>query len=225
MARAVNTSPRGYYPAGEAGWLAGVPASTLGQWVRRGYIRASQKPRPPLVFSYQDVAEAIVVHELLDRGVPGRQVKRAVAVLRETYGDWPLTAARLATVCHGDSEGRASVVAELERAMYDVGKTGTLQQIINPEHLGLVAEWLRTGGWASKMERDIKHVEVDPERMSGRPTIRGHRVAADLVGRMAQSDEGRRILRKEYRLSDAEVADALRWWWAAKDAQDSATAA
>jgi uncharacterized protein (DUF433 family) len=222
---ATSMPPRGYYPETEAGWLAGVPAKTMGKWVRRGYICASQKSRPPLVFSYQDIAEAIVVHELLDRGVPARQVKKAVRVLRETYGDWPLTSAKLATIRHGDPAGRASVVAELEQAMYDVGKTGVLQQVINPEHLGLVAEWLRTGGWASKLERDIRYIEVDPERLSGRPTIRGHRVAADLVARIAQTGEGKRVLRKEYRLTDAEIADALRWWRAAKDAQESATAA
>lgn len=225
MDAVANMPPRGHYPAAEAGWLAGVSAKTLGLWVRRGYIHASQKSRPPLIFSYQDVAEAIVVHELLDRRVPGREVKKAVGALRKTHGDWPLTAARLATVCHGDSEGRASVVAELGHAVYDVGKTGVLQQVINPEYLGLVAMWLRTGGWASKVERDLKHIEVDPERMSGRPTIRGHRVAADLVARMGQTEEGKRLLRREYRLTEAEIGDALRWWWAAKDAQESATAA
>lgn len=217
--------PRGFYAASEAGWLAGVPARTLGTWVRRGYLRASQKGTPPLVFSFQDVAEAMVIHELIDRGVPGRQVKKAVQALRGIYGDWPLTCARLATVDHGDEKGRKSVMAELERAMYDVGGTGALQQVINPDYLGLVAEWLRKGGWASKLERDITRIEVDPERMSGRPTIRGHRLAADLVARMAQTDAGKTTLRREYRLSDAEISDAVRWWEAARDAQASAAAA
>jgi uncharacterized protein (DUF433 family)/DNA-binding transcriptional MerR regulator len=220
----VSMPPRGHYSANEAGWLAGVPAKTLCEWASRGYVRASQQSRPPLIFSYQDVAEAMVVHELLDRGVPGREVKKAVRTLREEYGDWPLSRAKLATVRHDASSLKSSVVAELEDHVYDVGKTGNWQQVINPQYLGLIATWLERGGWAARVERDIEHVEVNPERLSGRPTIRGHRIDAAMVGRMAQTDGGQALLRKEYRLKEAEISDALRWWRAAEDARTSAAA-
>ena len=47
--------------AGEAGELAGVSGTTIGQWARWGYIRASQSAGDPHVYSVEDVAEAAIV--------------------------------------------------------------------------------------------------------------------------------------------------------------------
>ena len=62
-----DMKPLGYYLAHEVGWLAGVSGDRIGQWARRGYIRSSVSSVVPLVYSYQDVAEAMVVHELIRR--------------------------------------------------------------------------------------------------------------------------------------------------------------
>lgn len=70
--------PRGDYLAHEVGQLAGVSGHTVGQWARNGYIRPSQSVGPPHVYSFQDVAEAILVHELLDRGVPYEDIKATI---------------------------------------------------------------------------------------------------------------------------------------------------
>jgi DNA-binding transcriptional MerR regulator len=88
--------PHGHFLAGEAGELAGVSGSTIGQWARRGYIRASQSDGDPHVYSVEDIAEAAIVHELLQRGVRHAQVHRAIEHLSH-YGTWPLSDARLAT--------------------------------------------------------------------------------------------------------------------------------
>jgi DNA-binding transcriptional MerR regulator len=88
--------PHGHFLAGEAGELAGVSGSTIGQWARWGYIRASQSQGDPHVYSVEDVAEAAIVHELLRRGVRHAQVRRAIEHLR-AYGTWPLSDAPLAT--------------------------------------------------------------------------------------------------------------------------------
>ena len=88
--------PHGHFLAGEAGELAGVSGSTIGQWARWGYIRASQSSGDPHVYSVEDVAEAAIVHELLARGVRHAHVRRAIGQLR-TYGRWPLSDAPLAT--------------------------------------------------------------------------------------------------------------------------------
>ena len=39
--------PHGHFLAGEAGELAGVSGTTIGQWARWGYIRASQDAGDP----------------------------------------------------------------------------------------------------------------------------------------------------------------------------------
>ncbi len=91
-----TNSVHGRFLAGEVGELAGVTGNTIGQWARWGYIRASQSDGDPHVYSVEDVAEAAMVHALLERGVSHAQVRRAIAGLSD-YGDWPLSQAPLAT--------------------------------------------------------------------------------------------------------------------------------
>jgi DNA-binding transcriptional MerR regulator len=92
--------PHGHFLAGEAGELAGVTGNTIGQWARWGYIRSSQSEGEPRVYSVEDVAEAAIVHALLERGVRHREVRRAIARLGN-YGEWPLSEAPLATTPEG----------------------------------------------------------------------------------------------------------------------------
>jgi DNA-binding transcriptional MerR regulator len=95
-----TAKPHGHFLAGEAGELAGVSGNTIGQWARWGYIRASQSEGEPHVYSVEDVAEAAIVHALLERGVRHREVRRAIARL-QCYGEWPLSDAPLATTPEG----------------------------------------------------------------------------------------------------------------------------
>ena len=62
--------PRGRYLASEVGQLAGVPGNRIGQWARRGYIRSSWSSETPRIYSFQDAAEAFVVHELEELKLP-----------------------------------------------------------------------------------------------------------------------------------------------------------
>jgi hypothetical protein len=89
-------APHGQFLAGEVGELAGVSGVAIGQWARWGYIRASQSTGDPHVYSVEDVAEAVIVGTLLERGVRHAHVRRAVAALHR-YGPYPLSEARLAT--------------------------------------------------------------------------------------------------------------------------------
>jgi DNA-binding transcriptional MerR regulator len=86
----------GHFRAGEAGEIAGVSGTTIGQWARWGYIRASQSAGDPHVYAVEDVAEAAIVRALLERGVRHRDVRRAIGQLHR-YGEWPLSQAPLAT--------------------------------------------------------------------------------------------------------------------------------
>jgi DNA-binding transcriptional MerR regulator len=111
--------PHGHFLAGEAGELAGVSGSTIGQWARWGYIRASQSTGDPHVYSVEDVAEAAVVHALLDRGVRHADVRRAIERLHE-YGDWPLSEAPLATT----AEGRPRIVLRENGGSFELSPRG-----------------------------------------------------------------------------------------------------
>ena len=120
MGTLVKMPPRGHYLAWEAGQLAGVSGHVIGQWARRGYIRASQSEEIPKVYSFQDVAEAMVVHDLLVRGVTHRDIKRAIDALHE-YGDWPLSEAPLATTADG---GRPRIVLRENGDAYALSPRG-----------------------------------------------------------------------------------------------------
>jgi uncharacterized protein (DUF433 family) len=202
--------------AHEAGRLAGVSGPQMGQWARNGYIRSSQSDSLPRIYSFQDVAEAMVVHELRDRDVPYRSIKRTIDDLRERYGgDWPLTHAKLATA-------ERQVYAEADEALYDIGQRGWQQLQFDERYLRRIAGLLQRGGWAARDLLDLTHIEVDPDRLSGRPTIRGRRVPAEKVAQLAQTAGGRTELVDDYELTSDEIRDAERWWDAARRFEEAA---
>lgn len=208
------TGPKGWYLAAEVGALVGVSAETIGQWSRRGYIRASQSSEAPHVYSFQDVAEAFVVHDLLDRGVRPAQIRRAISRLREHYGDWPLSLAPLKTTDFAARNGGELLLLEDAALglLMDIGRGGGNQTwAFTDQYVRDVVGILRRGGWAVRRHPEITHIEVDPDRLSGRPTIRARRVPVELVAELAGRRDGERVLRSDYGLSRQEVADAVRW--------------
>jgi uncharacterized protein (DUF433 family)/DNA-binding transcriptional MerR regulator len=199
--------PRGYYLAREVGWLAGVSGDRIGQWARRGYIRSSQSTGQPRVYSFQDVAEAMVVHELLERGVRHGDIRQAITSLRDDFGDWPLTHAPIWT---GTGRGRPPLLIEKEGAHWDLADR-PWHQVLGVQDLRRIREDLGRGGWVVRELPDLKHVEVDPDRLSGQPTIRGRRIAVDDVAELADTPGGRELLKDGYELVDEQIDDALRW--------------
>jgi hypothetical protein len=127
---AITAKPHGHFLAGEAGELAGVSGNTIGQWARWGYIRASQDAGDPHVYSVEDVAEAAIVHDLLDRGVRHADVRRAVQRL-SNYGDWPLSEAPLATTV---GNGRPAIVLREPDGIYALTPRGW-QRLVAPPPL------------------------------------------------------------------------------------------
>src|SRR5438552_4064227 len=75
-------TPRGFYLAHDVGRLAGVSGSTIGQWARYGLIQSSRSEASPRVYSFQDVAEAMAVHVLVDRGFKPAIIRKAINRLR-----------------------------------------------------------------------------------------------------------------------------------------------
>jgi uncharacterized protein (DUF433 family) len=79
--------------------------------------------------------------------------------------------------------------------------------------LGKITGLLRRGGWPARNLENLTHIEIDPDRLSGTPTIRDRRVAAKSVAELAESGpEGVAILHEEYDLEDDQITDARRWW-------------
>lgn len=115
-----------------------MSGNTIGQWARWGYIRPSQSAELPHVYSVEDVAEAAIVHTLLERGVRHRDIRRAIERLGG-YGDWPLSEAPLATT----PEGR--IVLRENGALYALVPRGW-QLMAAPPAVEEVRLRLRRGG-------------------------------------------------------------------------------
>jgi DNA-binding transcriptional MerR regulator len=121
--------PHGRFLAAEVGELAGVSGTTIGQWARRGYIRASRDTGDPHVYSVEDVAEAAMVRTLLDRGVRHAEVRRVIAALSGDHGDWPLSAVALATTTE---DGRPHVVLRSGDGVFALSSRGWQRMVSQP---------------------------------------------------------------------------------------------
>ena len=201
--------PVGYYLAHEVGQLAGVSGDRIGQWARYGYIRSSQSEGPPRIYSYQDVAEAMVVHGLINDGMPMKKIRVTVQNLRDEFGPWPLQGAPL----YAESDRR--ILLEDSGQLYEADATkmqglGVIYAVVQ-DHLKQIAADLRRGGWAARECPDLEYIEVDPERLSGRPTIKGRRIPVRFVAETALTAGGRELLLEEFDLEPAQINDAVRW--------------
>jgi uncharacterized protein (DUF433 family) len=192
----------GYYTPAEVARLAGVSAHRVGRWAREGIILPSVSQRPN-IYSYADAGEAILAHYLVDQGKKPRDVKQIVHLLREEYGRWPLANAPLA------HDGKLVLVWDPKREIWvSVDKPG--HDVINETLINLkeIREALRRGGWVA-IKHPREHIEVDPDRHSGEPVIRGRRIPASLVYSVATAPDGRELLKEDYDLTDAEIDDAV----------------
>ena len=89
--------------------------------------------------------------------------------LRGAIGSWPLQMAPLA-LYEGEKGARAALVGEQDGMAYDIGR-GIGNQVFLPglEELKRLARELRSGGWVVRIHPEIRHVEVNPDILSGKP--------------------------------------------------------
>src|SRR3954451_24647094 len=111
LMEAVTVEPARYL-AHEAGRLAGVHGDRIGQWARWGHIRASVSDGDPHVYAFEDVAEALAVHLLLDAGFALPLVRRAVERLGGAAAR-PLSGGRLHVVDHRLAVERGDVLEDV----------------------------------------------------------------------------------------------------------------
>lgn len=190
----------GHYSAADVAKLAGVSPRRIGSWSRYGIIpRVSTKPK---IYSYADAGEAVLVRYLLDQEIPTKQIREIVENLRAQYGQWPLAAAPL------EHAGPFVVVREGEEIYFSA--LNAEQKVIGGTLIDLqaVRDALRQGGWAA-YKRPRAHIEVDPDLHSGQPVVRGRRLPTETVAEIAREEDGWRILKEDYRLTEDEIRDAL----------------
>ena len=191
----------GHYSPSEVARLAGVSPRRIGSWARYGIVPSvSQRPN---VYSYADAGEAVIARYLIDQGVKPSKIRELVERLRDRFGVWPLARAPL------EHEGGLVVMREGDQVLVDVvDYPGHLVEEGTFLSLTAVREALERGGWVA-LQTPRMHIQVDPDRLSGRPTIRDRRVPTAMVAEIAQEDAGRTLLRREFGLSDEEIDEAV----------------
>lgn len=193
----------GSYSAREVARLAGVSPRRVGSWARYGIIPSvSQRPH---VYSYADAGEAVLVRYLVEQSLKPKKIRQIVENLRDEYGQWPLATAPL------KHDGQLAVVETADGVFFDAANSGK-QRVIAKTLLDLkaVREALQHGGWVA-LSAPREHIQVDPDWLSGRPTIRNRRIGTDVVADLAQRPEGRALLHEEYDLSDEEIDEAVQY--------------
>lgn len=208
----------GVYAAHRVGALAGVSGYTVGQWARYGLIRPSfRKGLPAHLYSFHDAAEAVVIHWLQDRGFSYARIHDAIDRVREEHPDWPLLRAPLGIAQHAvEGDPRGLIVLRLDEGAYvDTSVTardevGDEQITLRPELLDEARIMLRRGGWIAD-QLELERIEVDPEKLGGAPSLRGHRWTVERVAQIGCDDEGKAILVEDYGLDARDVDESLAW--------------
>jgi uncharacterized protein (DUF433 family) len=208
-----NHVPPGVFSPFRAGALAGVSGNRIGQWARYGLIKASlYRGRPANLYEFRDVAEAIVVHWLLDRGFTYRDIHSAIDHARP---EWPLLSDALGIAQHAVAgDPRGTIVLKVERGVYVDTRLGGRQITLKPALLEGASDMLRRGGWLAAQLK-LRRIEVDPAKLGGAPVIRGRRWPVERVAQLASDDAGALILRDDYGLDDRDIDESVRWMNAA----------
>jgi uncharacterized protein (DUF433 family)/DNA-binding transcriptional MerR regulator len=202
----------GVFSPFRAGALAGVSGNRIGQWARYGLIKPTLfRGRPANLYEFRDVAEAIVVHWLLDRKFSYADIHQAIEHARMEHSDWPLLTAPLGVAQHAVAgDPRGTIVLEVAQGTYVDTRQGGEQVTLKPELLEGARDMLRRGGWLAA-EMNLLRIEVDPGKLGGAPVVRGRRWPIERVAQLADDEEGRAILIKDYGLHRKDVDESVRW--------------
>ena len=129
---------------------------------------------------------------------------------------WPLLHLALFTYSRAASPKRHRPRAELlvRRGGVFLGRSGAHLAARIPNKLDLeeITSLLRDGGWVAR-DLGVRSIEVDPDRLSGRPTIRGRRLGSRRSRNSQKQPWARRRCAMTTR-SKREIEDARRWWQA-----------
>lgn len=208
----------GVYSPGMAGALAGVSGQSIGQWARHGIIRPSvYRGRPANLYSYYDVAEAVVVRWFVTLGVSHRAIRKALDGVRDEHPDWPLLRAPLG-VGRLSVDDRARLVRQVDDGAYmdAVDLSHPEQVVIKPVLLDRARDMLAHGGWIAAV-KNLERIEVQPLKLGGAPSLVGRRWAVEHVARLAWDAKGREVLVSTYGLSDDEIDESLSWVQGARE--------
>ena len=138
--------------------------------------------------------------------------RKLLTDLRAEYQDvWPLQHADLYVPETEIRSGGRHILVRVDNVVADMSDKSPWQFVLETENLRRIATLLQRGGWALHVRPHLDQIEVNPDKLSGRPSIRGTRIAVEDVARIA-FESGHAVLREDYGLTKKQISDAEAWW-------------
>ena len=208
------------YSISEAAFYVRIPASTLVAWTRGQDYRTSQgvhRTFEPLIeladpnnklLSFYNLVEAHMLRSTTERGVPLKNVRKALEYIRETIpGSHPL-------LMH-DFE-----VSGKEVFIKHLGDT------VNATRYGQLAMRKILARYLRRIERDTKglplrvfpinsrRLVIDPQFSSGKPIVKDRGIVASVLWGRNRTGESISEIAKDYGLTELEVNEAIEdYYW------------
>jgi uncharacterized protein (DUF433 family) len=210
------------YTLGEAAAYLGLPESTL----RAGFVGMPYGKAPNVKLferilepasrgrlSFYDIASAHVLMALKAKGVPPSDLREVVGeVAKEFPGSrYPLLGRDFFIF------GRFVIIKHVGKRLNlsrsrQLGLRAVMDKFMARIELDANLMPVRFSPLHTHRERGRGYIVIDPDFASGRPTIRGTGIAAEIIAKRKGSGESEAQLAKDYRISRRAVKDAVRYF-------------
>lgn len=194
----------GFYTAGEAAELTHVPRSTVHYWVRTGLVEPSVSLARPMLFSFLDLRDLVVIDRLRGQ-VPTQAIRRAV--------DWLRTVADVQHIVHAECrEWGGEIVwtpTDDSQAKVLASRSGQILLTLDEVWKELSAE-VRDGVVIAL--HPAEHVDIDPDVRGGTPVVAGTRTPTALVAELIDGGLSPEEVVAMYPLLTVEAVTAVHKW-------------
>jgi uncharacterized protein (DUF433 family) len=209
----VREFPR--YSISEVAFYVRIPANTLRAWtVGQDYTTSAGLHRTfcPLIdladkqnklMSFYNLVEAHILRSTTERGVPLRNVRRALEYVYETIPDThPLLTREFET------SGKEVFIKHLGATINATAHGQTAMRQILEQYLTLVPR--DAAGLPIRVfPRDSKRLAIDPLFASGKPIVRDKGIIASVLWGRNKSGESEKQIADDYGLTELEVKEAI----------------
>lgn len=197
----------GCYEGPRAAALAGVPASTVYDWARKGVVVPSVSSERPKLWAYADLMALRIVYWLRHPKVGGRvpaspmsQVRQALEALEADGVDlWAATEGGSSTPLCVNRSGE--VFIREGQAL----RTRRGQGVLNDPELEILGPFEASPTWGPDLRQPMPHLRIVPGKVSGEPHLEHSRLMTSTVAALAERGFSLESIRQLYPQEDAEA--------------------
>jgi uncharacterized protein (DUF433 family)/transcriptional regulator with XRE-family HTH domain len=166
----IELGRRGAFTTSQVARLIGTEPETIASWLAgRPPLIASNLPQVAgrLAVSFDGLVEARAVSYLLREGIPRRKLARAMAAMRNRWGD-PHPLARERSIM---TDGASVLEIDGDRIVDLLNDAYVMSEALKPGLSGRVVFKSGRAAWLEPFPKDLPLVRIEPARAFGRPVI------------------------------------------------------